>query len=451
MHKKYDELQAEARLKSDKLTGMQDQLADLGREAETVVSNLQDSSEAKEIRMLENRLDKATIKYNEAQAVRKTYEQIAKRLQEERLTFDNQLTSFEKTIKLKKQDALELETMSRDANHAKEVAKAELARFEQQINDERKQREKDLQLRKELVKQKMEITDKIDWKKLQLDDPSNDLSLNSEVNKEQYDEAREKNIADYEENMRLVKEAAGVSDINEVIAKYRAQGETHEHLSELQRKNDQRHEELKKKKNAISDEFEELRFSGEARHAHSWRMIQEMKDHVNEAENKMLDAKGKFEKMAKLLGNSKAGVQHLSAKVDGIQMPDSQQPKMSDETVVQILNVCIRKLEHLANNVQGKEVPEPVVPQPTAQQPPGETTSIFQVAQSQLPVYNTRVKLRPVEFEESGGEDDEDDDDYGDVPDRETIKKHTAQMLNARLKTKQAKKGKKKRTAKDDD
>ena len=34
--------------------------------------------------MLENRLDKAMIKYNEAQSIRKTYEQIVKRLKDER-------------------------------------------------------------------------------------------------------------------------------------------------------------------------------------------------------------------------------------------------------------------------------------------------------------------------------------------------------------------------------
>lgn len=42
--------------------------------------------------------------------------------------------------------------------------KAELARFEQQINEERKQREKELQFRKELVKQKLEINEKLDRK-----------------------------------------------------------------------------------------------------------------------------------------------------------------------------------------------------------------------------------------------------------------------------------------------
>ena len=45
----------------------------------------------RQIRTLENRLDKAMIKYNEAQSIRKTYDQIVKRLKEERVNFDNQV------------------------------------------------------------------------------------------------------------------------------------------------------------------------------------------------------------------------------------------------------------------------------------------------------------------------------------------------------------------------
>ena len=40
------------------------------------------------IRILENRLDKAMLKYNEAQSIKKTYEVILKRLKEERLSYD---------------------------------------------------------------------------------------------------------------------------------------------------------------------------------------------------------------------------------------------------------------------------------------------------------------------------------------------------------------------------
>ncbi len=44
------------------------------------------------IRVLENRLDKVMIKYNEAQSIQKTYEEVVKRLREERVGYDNQLS-----------------------------------------------------------------------------------------------------------------------------------------------------------------------------------------------------------------------------------------------------------------------------------------------------------------------------------------------------------------------
>jgi DNA repair exonuclease SbcCD ATPase subunit len=118
-----------------------------------------------EIRALENRLDKAMVKFNEAQSVRKIYEQIVKKLEQERLTFDGQLQQFERTLKSKKEDAKQLESMSRDANHAKELAKAELAKIESQIQEERKAREKTLIVRRELVKQRQqELQEKLDKK-----------------------------------------------------------------------------------------------------------------------------------------------------------------------------------------------------------------------------------------------------------------------------------------------
>lgn len=76
---------------------------------------------------MENRLDKATIKYNEAQTLCKIYEDIIKALQAEKLTFDTQLIHFERSLKAKKADAGELEAISRDAHRAKEFAKVSYA------------------------------------------------------------------------------------------------------------------------------------------------------------------------------------------------------------------------------------------------------------------------------------------------------------------------------------
>lgn len=73
-------------------------------------------------RILENRLDKAMLKFNEAMSIKKTYEIILKRLHEERIGYDKQLASLEQAIKAKECDLQELLLLSHDAQHAKDLA-----------------------------------------------------------------------------------------------------------------------------------------------------------------------------------------------------------------------------------------------------------------------------------------------------------------------------------------
>lgn len=58
---------------------------------------------------------------------------IVKRLKDERVGYDNQLAAIEQSLKGKEHDFEELLLLSHDANHAKEVAEAELRKFEEQI------------------------------------------------------------------------------------------------------------------------------------------------------------------------------------------------------------------------------------------------------------------------------------------------------------------------------
>ena len=105
----------------------------------------------RKIRMLENRLDKSMIKYNEAMSIRRTYEQIVRRLKDERVGFDNQLAAIERTLKAKDHDYQELLNMSHDAAHAKDIARAELAQFKAAYEEEKRQKDKELEERKKYV------------------------------------------------------------------------------------------------------------------------------------------------------------------------------------------------------------------------------------------------------------------------------------------------------------
>merc|ERR1712151_1143382 len=128
----------------------------------------EDSPQMRHTRVLENRLDKAMIKYNEAQSIRKTYEAIVKRLKEERIGFDNQLAAIERTLKAKERDYEELLLLSHDAYHAKEMAQAELHRFEQGVMEERNQRDKEVQEKKSLVEQRVAMNKRLEQREKML-------------------------------------------------------------------------------------------------------------------------------------------------------------------------------------------------------------------------------------------------------------------------------------------
>jgi hypothetical protein len=72
------------------------------------------------------------------------------------------------------------------------------------------------------------------------------------------------------------------------------------------------------------------------------------------------------------------------------------------------------------------------------------------ITQAVLPSHNVRVRLHQAQFD-ADDQDEDDNDDENEIPDRETLKRYTAQMLNARIKAKQPKKSKKKKEKREDD
>jgi len=131
LSRKYDTLRNENGKKQAHFDEIEGKLRELSLDSKLPTTEA--SPQMRQIRVLENRLDKAMVKQNEAQSIRKTYEAIVKRLNEERISFDNRLQAIEGTLKAKERDYEELLLLSHDAYHAKEMAQAELHRFEQGV------------------------------------------------------------------------------------------------------------------------------------------------------------------------------------------------------------------------------------------------------------------------------------------------------------------------------
>jgi len=392
------------------------------------------------------------IKYNEAQSIRKTYEQIVKRLKEERITFDNQLAGIEKTLKAKERDYEELLLLSHDAYHAKEMAQAELHRFEQGVMEERNQRDKEVQEKKVLVQQRVEMNQRLEQRERMLKkqqdldragerqakEQSMTMDANSGPNESQLEERQK--ISDYEDAFHRIKEATGVSDVNEVIQKFLTQEDTHKNLTSLTRDNQASIDRLLEDRRKLRLQVEELKFSSGGNVGRR-QVIDDFETHLAEATEKFERNRGKYERMAKMLINMKAGIAHLAEKLNIIQLEGGEAPiEMSDESVEEILQQCELKLSKLMSRTRDLDDPDG---KGRSAQVEDERYEEKLLAKSASDV---RVKLND---QEQDGDDDDDDFEEEmdeDVWNRKHVKYNSEQIME-KQQTKNRKKAKGKKAA----
>jgi hypothetical protein len=216
------------------------------------------------------RLDKAMIKYNEAQSIKKTYEQIVKRLKEEGLSFNNQLRALERTLKAKKRDNDELLLLSGDANHAREVAQHELHQSRRVYEDKRTRRggklretQQFVKIRGQLIeKQEKRVAKRKEAENLKANESAGDDSF-SLFDDEEVTREQERKLDLCEKAFRKIKETTGVSDVNEVIEKVTGQEKRAENLISLTKENDSKIKELNDELESVKKIVDDLRLRGQ--------------------------------------------------------------------------------------------------------------------------------------------------------------------------------------------
>jgi len=446
LSRKYDMLKAENSVKTSCLADLDGKLSELKSDA--AVHSDEASPQMRQIRVLENRLDKAMIKYNEAHSIRKTYEQLTKRLKEEGTGFDNQLAGIERTLKAKERDYEELLLLSHDAYHAKEMAQAELHRFEQGVMEERNQRDKEVQEKKALVQQRVEMNQRLEQRERmmkkqqdldragerQLKDSSAAADESAGAPDGSAQEEKTK-LSDYEEAFHRIKESTGVSDVNEVIQKFLTQEDTHKNLNSLTRENQARIDQLSEERRKIRLQVEELKFSSGGNVGRR-QVIDDFETHLSEAGEKYERNRAKFERMAKMLIDMKAGIGHLADKLTIIALEGGDPViEMSDETVEEVLQQCELKLSKLLSKTRDMDD----APEVRLSEDRYEEKLLAKSAS------DVRVKLADQEQDADDNESDFEEEMDEDVWNRKHVKYNSEQLLE-KQQTKNRKKAKGKKT-----
>jgi hypothetical protein len=227
---------------------------------------------SRQIRSLENRLDKAMIQYNEAHGICSTYEHIVKRLEEEKVSFDNQLTAIERTLESKHRDLEDLALLSADASHAREIAQQTLQKAKLALEDGKNRRSREireLQQQVKIRKQMIKKHDRSDEERRKALGTADDTDAESMVSPVPIGGRKsELQIADqelalnvYEAAFRKIKDATGVSNVDNVIRKVVGQESTTDNLNSLTAQNQSKTEDLKRLKEFLAQEVDKLKHS----------------------------------------------------------------------------------------------------------------------------------------------------------------------------------------------
>jgi hypothetical protein len=446
---------------------LEDELKDLQR------SSSRPAHEAnplmRQIRTLENRLDKAMIKYNEAQSIRKTYDQIVKRLKEERVNFDNQLGAIEATLHAKEHDYEELLLMSHDASHAKDVARAELVKLQSLVAEERKAREKELTERRSAVTAREEMhTRMVEREKARQDivlEAKGDLSteaeemlkknlvtnaLHSKLNQNVM-EGEQQVMSAYEQAFRKIKEATGVGDVNEVIQKFVTQKDTERNLMTMTKEAQARIEQLAEERQQTRQQVDEMKYSGAGGQS-SRQEVEACEKKLSDSSHQQDRVKTRHGRLTQVFVDIRAGIEHMADKLEPVKLDQPAVP-VSDDTIVDVMLQCDQKLLKMFGVVGDEVGSDPGSPRGESRGASrasarnlgtASAADLHPAAEGGSANYNVRVALE--EVDDLFGGDDDDDELEGverDVLGREEMKKNAETMLDkAQSKGKKKKKGK---------
>lgn len=363
----YDKLRHESERMREQLTRMEDNLEDLERQSEISGQSVQ----TRQIRALENRLDKAMIKYNEAQSIKTTYLQIVKRLKDERVGFDNQLSAIERTLEAKRSDHEELLLLSGEAKHARDVAHREFELSKKAYDESCRRRELELKDREFVVKQRREMQKRVDERRGDRDDVVAKVAakLNVEdeeklrksllVNKVRKTQAEEEmasvksKLSTYENAFRRIKEATGVSDVYEVLQKVSTQDTTCSNLQKLSKTNQEKLDTLREEQKNVSARIEELKYSGPSNHAGTRKIVDDLEDKCTETSSLRDANRQKYERVQRVLLESHSGIEHLFAKVEHISVSGLNEDA---RTILDVLYNCETVLSELQRKVESSKI-----------------------------------------------------------------------------------------------
>lgn len=400
----------------------------------------------RQIKILENRLDKALAKYNEALAHNKQLRLTIDDLRKERLVFDDIYKKLQVELEEKKREMGDIIEVSNKAFEARDRAVNEMARLKTQANKEQAAFEAEFS---ELGKQIEHDRRMKEFMKNRRDDSEAEAlgaaaAEEEKMNKKKaiagkWSIAKEKvsqnivneRVQSYGEAFQSITEATGISDVDELVTVFiEAEDENFRLFSYVNQLN-QEIEKLDEQIVDIRAEIERYKGEGSANDAKRKKILKDLETRLKKTEDKVRLYDGKYKAATETLTILKEGVWKIYNKI-GCNTPVNREmlgdEGVTDANIMQYLGVIEQRTNEILQMFAASRAAAR-----------GETLAntsykSLLAAGPETAAVSTTLQIEPPSTETAADADeDSEDEDDGDRPlGREELRAKTARLLAKR-------------------
>eukprot|EP00753_Platysulcus_tardus_P000813 PLAT10730.2.p1 GENE.PLAT10730.2~~PLAT10730.2.p1 ORF type:complete len:579 (-),score=344.83 PLAT10730.2:133-1869(-) len=288
---------------------------------------------ARQIRVMENRLDKALVKYNEALASNKHLREQIDALRRDRVVFDGIYKKLERELHEKKRDMAAVIEESNEAYKARDRAHAEMAALKMQADKEQAEFEAEWKELGKMIEADRRMKDMLKTAssagELVLDGDADSMSAEEEAelkqkvargawgiakDKAQIQLSQEK-VQSYEEAFAKIQEVTGISDVDELVDKFIEAEDKNFSLFNYVNQLNEEIEKLEGSIHGVKAEIEKYRGEGISTDNQRKKILKDLEAKLSRTEAKAEEYDFKYSASMKTVSQLKAGIHTIFYKI----------------------------------------------------------------------------------------------------------------------------------------
>jgi len=284
---------------------------------------------SKQIKVLENRLDKALVKFNESLASNKQLRQQIDTLRRERVVFDGIYKKLERELHEKRKEMAAIIHDSNEAYQARDKAQNEMQALKAQAESHKQEFEEDWQRLAKLLENDRKEREHLRLQQLEagagavkvagrnvisvqgsFSSPGQDL-LRAKIEEEQPTDD-EKN---FEAEFQKICEATGIDDIDEIVNKFNTAEEKNFSLFNYVNNLNSEIERLEQLIAETKSEIEKYKGQGVSTDTQRKKMLRSLEDRLERTTKKAAEYDRQHEKAMKTINTLKQGIQGIFSRI----------------------------------------------------------------------------------------------------------------------------------------